>query len=178
MFKACQARGFSTVACRVGGNKVVDGVVGVARPRQEMINGAPSAKTPRAVEAILALRLGQGPTDALEADPLGAEQELIQPFRVYEVGVAGRDPGSPFRLDSRLPSPPEDSIPAPSGSCAKVRKPRPIRPIRSGNPPVLVAFRPSLVLSSSAERSVPYWAVTRLIGSECNRTHTACMVAP
>jgi hypothetical protein len=80
--QACQAGGFGAVAGRVGGNEVVDGVVGVARPGQEVINGAPPAEAPGAVEAVLALSIGQRVADALQADPLGAEQELIEPFGV------------------------------------------------------------------------------------------------
>jgi hypothetical protein len=63
MVKASQARGFGIVASRVAGNEVVDGVVGVARPRQEVINGAPPVEAPGAVEAVLALGVGQRRAD-------------------------------------------------------------------------------------------------------------------
>jgi hypothetical protein len=50
-----------------------------------MINGAPPAKAPGAVEAVLALCLGQRPSDALQADPMGADCAGPQHQGVIEV---------------------------------------------------------------------------------------------
>ncbi len=56
----------------MGRDEIVDGVVGVAGPGEEVIDGTAGAKAVRAVEACAVLCLGQQALDALQADPLGA----------------------------------------------------------------------------------------------------------
>ena len=99
VLQAGQARGFGVVACCVGGDEVVDGVVGVAGPGQEVVDGAAGAELAGAVRAGVALCFGERSADALQTDPLGSEQELVQPLGVDEVAVAGGYPGGPLGLD-------------------------------------------------------------------------------
>ena len=94
--QAGQARGFGVVACGVGGDEVVDGVVGVAGPGQEVVDGAAGAEVAGAVEAVVALCFGERPADALQADPLGAEQELIAAARCRPGRCCGRRPWRPI----------------------------------------------------------------------------------
>jgi hypothetical protein len=47
----------------------------------------------------VALCFGERSADALQADPLGSEQELVQPLGVDDVAVAGGYPGGLLGLD-------------------------------------------------------------------------------
>jgi hypothetical protein len=55
----------------------------------------------RGVEAVLVLSVGQSPWMRCSLNPLGAEEELVEPLRVDEVAVAGGDPGRLLGLDER-----------------------------------------------------------------------------
>jgi len=61
-----------------------------------MIDGGAVAHAPGAVEAVPALGFGERATDPVQADPLGAEEELVERFGVDQVRVAVRDPGGPL----------------------------------------------------------------------------------
>lgn len=68
-------------------------------PRQEVIDGCVSRQPIGTVEAFPVLRLGERAANPVQADPLSAEEEFIEPLRINEIRVAGGDHRRPLGLD-------------------------------------------------------------------------------
>ena len=66
-----------------------------------MINLPAGQHRRAAVEAAPILGVTEKPAYAVEADPLGAEQELVEAFGINQIRVAGSDPGGPLGLHQR-----------------------------------------------------------------------------
>lgn len=86
----------------MGGNEVVEAVVRVAHPRQEVVDLATLRRDAlAAVEASAILRLEQRFTHPVEADTAGAEEEFVEPCCLHGVAGAVGHEGGPPLLDDR-----------------------------------------------------------------------------
>jgi hypothetical protein len=88
-----QTRGFRVVAGGVRGLEIINGVIGMPGPGQEVIDlpASPHGRA-AAVEAPAILGVAERPAYAVEADPLSAEEELIEAFGIHQVRVTGSNP--------------------------------------------------------------------------------------
>src|SRR5437879_10532476 len=86
------------VAARVRDDQVLEAVVGVARPRDEVVHvrrrAGPAREALRAVEAPSLLELDDRPAHALERHALGAEEEALE--LVLVAAVQRRDLDGPL----------------------------------------------------------------------------------
>lgn len=99
-----QARGLGVVAGRVGSDQVVQAVVRMPRPRQEVINVPPCSQPPGTVEAFLVLSLRKGAAYPGQADPFGAVRVLPEPAIGVLTSAGARQGSAAPTLDrTRLP---------------------------------------------------------------------------
>src|SRR5438874_1294354 len=91
------------VAARVRDDEVLEAVVGVARPRDEVVHvrrlAGPAREALRAVEAPSLLEPDDRPAHALERHALGAEEEALELILVE--AVQRRDLDRPLVVDQR-----------------------------------------------------------------------------
>lgn len=159
MFKSSQTRGFRVVTGSVRGHKIIDGVIGMPGPRQEMINLPAGHHRRAAVEAPPMLGVTERPAYAVEADPLGAEQELVEAFGINQIRVVSSDPGDRLGLHQRPDQRSEPYQPA-AHSGAQVH---PVIKIRAAHhrtadffpPGEVVDERPSSAASPRASAAAP-----------------------
>lgn len=94
-----EAGGFGVVASGMGGDQVVQAVVGMAGPGEEVVDVPLPREPVGAVEALQFLCLGEWSPDPVEADPPGPEEKVGQAVCVDQIRVLSGDPGGPFRVD-------------------------------------------------------------------------------
>ena len=85
----------------MGRDQVVERVVGMAGPRDEVVDGGVTADRLPAVEASPGLRVDERSPDSVEADPAGTEQELVELVGVHDRRVLRRDEARPAGLQHR-----------------------------------------------------------------------------